>query len=276
MKSRNISQIKPYAYFITRLADDMKYVGIRLANVKYNRTPEEDFGKYYFTSGDFKEEFKKFPDRFKIRICYCFDSNEEAARWEYGVLLKIFKRPSWANKTAAFKYTDFSKVSPKISAGKRAIKSSGKTSIEEGAEKLKEFLYQTAEGAEIRANISKRKKKYWEGLSNSERNEISAKRKQNMDFHEASKKASETMRVVGSDGLTTLQRKARKAVQTRKAKGYTGKEHAKNMNDAINAKYGSMTDEEFEAAIKDLTPRSQKGLSTRRNKYLQALSNEQC
>ena len=49
MKSKKFNEVKPYTYWIQRLSTGIKYVGLRFKNIKHNRTPIEDFGKYYYT-----------------------------------------------------------------------------------------------------------------------------------------------------------------------------------------------------------------------------------
>lgn len=276
MKSKIFDQVKPYSYLITRLADGMNYVGIRYKNVKDGRTPIEDFGIKYFSSGVFKKEFKSNPENFKYRLLYTFESAKDAAEWEYKILLRVYKKKSWANMTAAWSYTDRDKLGVSISEGKNKVKASGKTSIEEGAHKLRDFLYNSEEGKLLREEHSKRMKEFQANLTKDQREEISKKRSSNMDFFEASKKAQQTMSKVGSDGLTTLQRKAIKANSTRSAKGEDLSIRAKDMNAALNKKYGEMSEEEFQKAIDGKTDRAKNGLTTRRKRYLQALNNEQC
>ena len=53
---------KPYTYLQTRKSDGMKYYGMRTAN---QCEPEDDFGKVYFTSGAFEEEFRQNPENFE-------------------------------------------------------------------------------------------------------------------------------------------------------------------------------------------------------------------
>ena len=237
MKEKIFDQVRPYSYLITRLADGMNYVGIRYGNVKKGLTPEQDFSKIYFSSGEFKVDFKKNPSKYKYRLVYSFDSPAEAAEWEYKVLLKVYKRPTWANMTAAWSFTDRDKIGKNISEGKRKIKDNGKSSIEEGAESLKKFIYETEDGVRYRQDISKRVKEFRASLSEERQSEINDKRNATMDFFSASKKAQETMSKIGEDGLTTLQRKARKSNATRAAKGEDLSARAKAMNDALNKHY---------------------------------------
>ena len=274
MKQKLFDQVKPYSYLLTRLADGVNYVGIRYKNVKMGISPEEDFGIKYFSSGSFKKDFKANPSNFKFRILYTFETPAEAAEWEYKILLRVYKRPSWANMTAAWSFTDRSKVGLRISDGKSKIKSSGKTSIQEGADKLKEFIYSTKAGEVYRKQLSERMATFQNSMSTSDREVMQSKRKESMDFFAASAKASITMSKIGSDGLSTLQRKARKANATRAAKGEDLSERGRKMNEAQNKKYGEMSEAEFQEALTGKSDRTRKSLATRRHRYLQALSNE--
>ena len=42
--------IQPYVYRVTNNVTGQIYYGSRTENVRKNRTPEEDFWQYYFTS----------------------------------------------------------------------------------------------------------------------------------------------------------------------------------------------------------------------------------
>jgi len=75
----------------------MQYHGVRVGNVKCNRTPLEDFGVYYFSSGKFKSEFKDNPSNFMWKICFTFDSSEEAIAHEERINSVASKIKSWAN-----------------------------------------------------------------------------------------------------------------------------------------------------------------------------------
>lgn len=72
MKHKNFDSVYPYGYLLIRKSDNTKYVGIRYANVKKNLTPNQDFGKVYFTSGRLRKQFKKNPENFEFRIAYTF------------------------------------------------------------------------------------------------------------------------------------------------------------------------------------------------------------
>ena len=67
MKHKEFNEVKPYTYFLQRKSDGVKYVGARYANVKLNLTPNQDFGKVYFTSGKLRKDFKNNPDKIHIQ-----------------------------------------------------------------------------------------------------------------------------------------------------------------------------------------------------------------
>ena len=64
-----------YVYKVTNKTTGEFYIGSRKLNVKFNRTPEQDFLYYYFTSGALRKELKRNPDAFDYQILY--RSNEK-------------------------------------------------------------------------------------------------------------------------------------------------------------------------------------------------------
>lgn len=215
MKHKLFDSIKPYGYFLVRKSDNMKYVGIRYANVKYNLTPSEDFGKVYFTSGRLEKEFKKNPENFWFRFSYTFDTLEELFEWERGVALRVYKRPDWANQGWGQNYGDNPIIGQLISEGKSKVGPDGKTSIERGAEKLKDWIWNTEEGESWRSDISERVIAMRSEWPAEKLEEIQNKRKQNMDFKAAALKASQVRKQVGEDGLTSYERASLKAHETK-------------------------------------------------------------
>jgi hypothetical protein len=113
MKAKNFNKVYPYTYYIKRKKDGLQYHGVRVNNVKLNRTPEEDFGVYYFTSGKFKKEFKEFPENFIWRFCWTFDTPEEAVLHETKTNQKIFKKLSWANLYGKYVPVESAKIGRK-------------------------------------------------------------------------------------------------------------------------------------------------------------------
>ena len=101
MKSKEFNKVKPYTYFIKRKSDNLKYHGVRWAN---KIAPLSDFSFIYFGSSksdkDFCEEFKRNKDNFFYKICWTFNSIEEARNYETKINKKIYKRFDWVNKNA--------------------------------------------------------------------------------------------------------------------------------------------------------------------------------
>ena len=98
MKTKEFNKIKPYTYLVTRLSDNKKYHGVRWGN---KVPPIKDLGVVYFTSSKkIKNEFKHNPSNFKIKLCWTFDTVNEARLHEQKVNKKIYKRTIWINKNA--------------------------------------------------------------------------------------------------------------------------------------------------------------------------------
>lgn len=89
-----------YVYKVTNNLTGEFYIGSRKLNVKFNRTPEQDFLHYYFTSGIFKKELKRNPDIFTYQIIYRsnekinIDNKEEWIIYWYEQLLIL---ENWGN-----------------------------------------------------------------------------------------------------------------------------------------------------------------------------------
>jgi hypothetical protein len=79
----------------------MKYHGLRWDNVAKKRTPNEDFGIFYFTSRpSLKKEFKKNKKNFIFELTYTFDSKKEAQTYETKFNKKILNKSEWLNQSA--------------------------------------------------------------------------------------------------------------------------------------------------------------------------------
>ena len=79
----------------------MKYHGLRWDNVRYNRTPKEDFGIFYFTSrASLKKEFKNNKKNFNFKITYTFSNKKEAQKYEKEFNEKIIGKSRWLNQSA--------------------------------------------------------------------------------------------------------------------------------------------------------------------------------
>ncbi len=100
MKVKDFNQIKSYTYFIRRKCDGLKYHGVRWKNISLKLSPDDDFAKQYFSSGILRQEFKTNPTAFEFRLCWTFDTIEEARLYETEVNKKIYNRVDWANNNA--------------------------------------------------------------------------------------------------------------------------------------------------------------------------------
>lgn len=270
MKHRKFNEVKPYSYFIRRKSDGMKYVGVRYKNVSLNLTPEEDFGKVYFTSGRLRKDFKNNPDNYEVKLKYTFDDIDSMFEWEKRVVLRIVKYRDWSNQGWGKNYGENPEIGKLISEGKNRVKPCGRTSIEIGVEKLKDFIWNTEEGLKHREDISKRIKKFRKDMTPERQKEIQAKRAESMDFYAASRKASETMRNdIDSEGLNMLQRKSRKAMKTF-AENNDMSAVGKKRNEDFARRLGEMSQKEFEEFCLGYSDRMAKSFATRRRKYLEA------
>jgi hypothetical protein len=97
---KEFNKIKPYVYWIKNNNTGIKYFGVRWANVNKNKTPIQDLGKIYFTSGALEKDFKKNPDNFRIKLIATFDTREEARDYEVKQNKKIIKNRRYANIAA--------------------------------------------------------------------------------------------------------------------------------------------------------------------------------
>lgn len=270
MKHKNFDSVHPYGYFLIRKSDGLKYVGIRYANVKLNLTPSEDFARVYFTSGKLKRDFKRNPDNYAWRICYTFDSIQDMFEWERKVTMRVYKRPDWANQGWCTNYGDNPEIGKLISEGKRKIGRDGKTSVERGAETLKDWLWNTEDGRAHKAEIGRKVSKAMAAKSPEQMEEIKVKRFASMDFKAAAAKAHHTLSKVGDDGLTGHERKTIKATKKMLEDGTMSKiGHQRNV--ALNRKVGEMTDQEFEKFVEGKAVCFINGMKTRRKRYQDSL-----
>ena len=56
---KEFNKVKPYVYWVKNNITGIKYFGVRWANINKNRTPVQDLGKTYFSSGVLEKDFKK-------------------------------------------------------------------------------------------------------------------------------------------------------------------------------------------------------------------------
>ena len=94
---KEFNKIKPYVYWIKNNITTIKYIGVRWKNVRLKKTPVQDFGKTYFSSGVLEKDFKENPDNFKTKLIATFDTNEEARDYENKQTKKIYKNKRYAN-----------------------------------------------------------------------------------------------------------------------------------------------------------------------------------
>lgn len=99
MKHKQFNDVYPYTYFLTRISDNIKYHGVRYGNVSNNTSPINDFGISYFTSGSLADDFKLNPQNYKFKLCWTFDSPDEALNYEYKVNKRVVGRVDWANRS---------------------------------------------------------------------------------------------------------------------------------------------------------------------------------
>lgn len=112
MKHKRFDEVYAYTYYIKCKITGRKYHGVRYANVKRNLTPNQDFAKVYFTSGNLKEDFKNNTTNYLYKICMTFDSVEEALEYESLVNTKLMYKDEWEvwNNSKAI----LNKVSPSL------------------------------------------------------------------------------------------------------------------------------------------------------------------
>ena len=94
---KEFNKIKPYVYWIKNNITGIKYIGVRWKNVRLKKTPVQDFGKTYFSSGLLEKDFKKNPDNFRIKFLSTFDSVKEAVDFENKRTKKVYKNKRYAN-----------------------------------------------------------------------------------------------------------------------------------------------------------------------------------
>ncbi len=94
---KEFNKIKPYVYWIKNNITTIKYIGVRWKNVRLKKTPVQDFGKTYFTSGTLEKDFKKNPDNFRIKFISTFDTIREAVDFEKKQTKKVYKNKRYAN-----------------------------------------------------------------------------------------------------------------------------------------------------------------------------------
>jgi hypothetical protein len=97
MKHKKFNEVYAYTYYLRRKSDGKQYHGVRVGNIKCNRTPVEDMGIHYFSSGKFKREFKANISNFEWKLCFTFDTPDEAIIHEGRVNEVASKLDTWMN-----------------------------------------------------------------------------------------------------------------------------------------------------------------------------------
>jgi len=97
---KDFDKIKAYTYWIKNKTTGMKYFGVRWNNISRNLTPNQDFGKIYFSSGRLKKEFKENPDNFEVKLIATFDNEKDAIKYEHQQNKKNIKKNRYANISA--------------------------------------------------------------------------------------------------------------------------------------------------------------------------------
>ena len=98
---KEFNKVKPYVYWIKNNNTGIKYFGVRWGNINKNRTPVQDLGKTYFSSGVLAKDFKKNPDNFRIKLISTFDTKEEARDYEHrqnkkNILIYLIGEPHYS------------------------------------------------------------------------------------------------------------------------------------------------------------------------------------
>ena len=173
MRGKEFNSVKPYVYWIKNKTTGIKYFGVRFRNVQLNKTPIQDFGKVYFTSGKLQKDFKKNPNNFKIKLIATFDNIQEAQQYEMQQTKKLIKKKRYANirsypqtilsEEAKRKISEFHKGTIPHNKGKKTSKAirrkqsqahTGKKLSEEAKRKLSEFYKGKKMSEEAKRKIS--------------------------------------------------------------------------------------------------------------------------
>jgi len=151
MKSKNFNEVRPYTYWIQDLETGIKYVGLRYKNIRLNRTPLNDFGIYYFTSGELKKDFKDNPNNFRTKLLFTYDSIEEAIAHELKLTSKAKDNKRYAN-LASYPHIP---ATPEI---RRKISEANKNPSEQTRRKMSKSQKGKKKSEAARRNMSEAKK----------------------------------------------------------------------------------------------------------------------
>ena len=122
MRSKKFNEVRPYTYWIKHKETGIKYVGLRYYNIKFNRTPLQDFGIRYFTTGKLKKEFKANPNNFNTKLLFTYDSVKEAIDHELELTAKAKDNNRYANLASYPHIPATPEVRRKISEGNKGKK----------------------------------------------------------------------------------------------------------------------------------------------------------
>ena len=164
MKTKEFNKVKPYCYVLIRLFGSTigsKYFGFRYGNIFKNRSPKEDFGKYYFSSSrTHKKQFKNNPENYKFVLHSTFDTIEEARSYEYNYVKKYCVNSSlWSNKGAWPHIPATEEVRKKISKANKG-KRTGKENPFYGKKHTKKIINFLSKFGKTRKVPEERKKHY--------------------------------------------------------------------------------------------------------------------
>jgi hypothetical protein len=240
MRSKKFNEVRPYTYWIKHLETGIKYIGLRYRNVKFNRTPLEDFGIHYFTSGKkLKRDFEANPNSFKTKLLFTYDSIDEAINHELELTAKAKDSKRYANLVSYPHFIFTPEVKQKMSAwqiGRKRPKS------EEHKKKISESLKGRKQPEEIKRKISettKGRKQSEEHIKNSAKARKGLKRsekiKRKMSESLKGKKRSEEARRKISESLKGKKRSEetrRKMSESRKG-GERSEETRRKISEAL-------------------------------------------
>jgi len=138
-KHKNFDSVLPYTYWIRHKTTNKKYHGVRWANVRLKKSPRDDIGVVYFTSGKLSKDFKENTKDYEIFLSWTFDNKYDALDWEYRVNVKLLLKEDWVNK----------------GAGKNIVQS------EEGKLRMIDDINKRWDDYSYRENISVKMKSVW-------------------------------------------------------------------------------------------------------------------
>jgi hypothetical protein len=217
MKSKKFNEVRPYTYWIKHLETGIKYVGLRYKNIRLNRTPLNDFGIYYFTTGKLKKDFNANPNGFKIKLLSTYDSIEEAIAHELELTSLAKGKKSYANE-ASYPYFIQGPMSKdtkrKISETKK-----GKKHSEEHKKKIGEATKKQSKESIRRGALARTGKK----ASEEHKRKISEALKGKESNHKGKKHSEETKRKMSEAKRNISEETKRKISEAAKGRKFSEK-----------------------------------------------------